>query len=156
VDLTDDANSGFFQLDGIALAAETPIIVEPDQLINGELMWVSGEPGVFDDISILVSDPFGSAPVFALRLPDDSPSISSSMVVAGATAPPDEALDIADLLPESDTDDTPLPAGLFGGGDGGDAAPPSGDAGIGLTSLVAAGLIAGLDSETEQQLLAQT
>jgi Ca2+-binding RTX toxin-like protein len=153
IDLTDDANSGFFQLAGTAVAAETAIVVGPDQIISGDLVWISGQTGVYDDISIEVRDPFGSAPEIALRLPGDSPSTASSMLVADAEAAP---LDLTDLLQESDPEGQTLPSDVVGEDAGGSAAPSSGDAGAGAGSFGATTLVAGLDSETEQQILAQT
>jgi len=146
MDLTDEPGSGFFQLHGTPVAAETRILVQPDQLIGGDLVWINGPAGTFDDVSILVSDSFGSAPAITLRLPGGSPGTPSSTVVASAADSAGGPIDYGDLLPDAGSDSET--AGSTASSLGGSASSmPSGD--VGTASLLAA-----LDSESEQQSLA--
>lgn len=70
VDLTGGAGSGHFQLNGVIQSAGQEIVVTSKQLELGDLLWVVGDTD--DDITVKVSDPFGTAPVATIHLPGDS------------------------------------------------------------------------------------
>jgi hypothetical protein len=57
-------------LNGTVQNAGQEITVSAKQLELGDLLWVVGD--VDDDITVKISDPFGSAPVASIHLPGDS------------------------------------------------------------------------------------
>jgi len=71
-DLNASATSGHFVLGGQAQSAGQDIVVSAKQLVLGDLLWVVGAADQSDDISIKVSDPFGSSPVSVIRVPTDA------------------------------------------------------------------------------------
>ena len=101
-DLNADASSGHFLLDGDIQLAGQEILIDSDQLVFGNLSWVVADAGYFDDITIQLSDPFGSAPIATVRLPDDSSNTAPDVVASDTEALPSEILDMADLISASD------------------------------------------------------
>lgn len=134
VDHSDASGSGFFALDGTPVAAGTPIMVSPGQLISGDLVWINGQADASDEVSITASDPFGSSPQITLHLPGGGSGAVSSMVVAGAA---EQSLGVADLLSETEPQ-----AG---------SESPGGSSALGSSSSA----LGGLDDETNQQILTQ-
>lgn len=98
-DLNPNATSGYFLLSGNVQKAGQEITVSAKQLVIGDLLWVNGDANQSDDITIQVSDPFGSAPVRTIRLPGD-PGASSPIFVNSSSENLSEA-NLADLISAS-------------------------------------------------------
>jgi VCBS repeat-containing protein len=98
-DLNPNATSGYFLLGGKVQNAEQEIAVSAKQLVLGDLLWVNGDGDQSDDITIEVSDPFGSAPVRTIRLPGDPGDPSPSFISSNSETLSDANL--ADLISAS-------------------------------------------------------
>jgi hypothetical protein len=98
-DLNPNATSGYFLLGGNVQNAGQEIAVSAKQLVLGDLLWVNGDSDQSDDITIQVSDPFGSAPVCTIRLPGDPGDPSPSFINSNSEGLSDANL--ADLISAS-------------------------------------------------------
>lgn len=81
VDLNGATGSGYFELNGVVQQAGEQVTVTAQQLELADLVWVVGNED--DDITVKVSDPFGSAPVATLHMPGDA--AAAAMTLASLT-----------------------------------------------------------------------
>jgi hypothetical protein len=89
-DQTASASSGYFRLNGVDQAANVAIGVTGAQLQAGALQWIAGEAGSQDEIQVIASDPFGSAPALEFLSPAAMATLlaqASEPILAQASAP---------------------------------------------------------------------
>src|SRR3546814_15934234 len=87
-DLNSDAGSGSLVLNGVIQTAGQEIVVREEQLLNGELLWMQGEPDQVDEVAVRASDPYGPSPTVTLHLPGEAGAAQGvALLLAGREAP---------------------------------------------------------------------